>query len=186
MPVRHQVASHEANCNDPASALREIVFGLHWAPPNRAIPGQPADLDALCVLFGASGEVTEVVCPGQPRSVDGCVLHTGDSRTGASEWDDERIFVFLDALAPPVSKLAFVVVSATGKTFEKVTGACCHVSDRISEIPRVRLELTALHGQSAHTVAILTRDAAGWRLATDVQVEEGLFAELRRIVLTAK
>ena len=78
--------------------LNEIVMGLHWDPPEDGATADPADLDTLCVLFDAQGCVLEVIHPGHPRNEDSSVVHTGDSRTGASEWDDERIFVFLAAL----------------------------------------------------------------------------------------
>lgn len=161
-------------------------MGLRWDPPNDVRPGQSADLDALCVLFAANERVLEVIRPGHPRSVDGSVIHTGGSRSGASEWDDERIFVFLDALPEAVSKLSFLVLSVTGRSFDTIPAALCHISDRISEAPRVRVDLTALCGRTAHAVAVMGREAVGWRL-TDVPGNElGLFAELHSLVRRAK
>jgi tellurium resistance protein TerD len=121
------------------------------------------------VLFDAQDRMLEVVHPGHLRTADASVVHTGDSRTGASLWDDERIFVFLEALPEAVSKLSFVVASATGHPFHEVRGAFCHVSDRVSETERVRVELTALTGRTSHTVATLHRGAERWRIATDGQ-----------------
>jgi tellurium resistance protein TerZ len=163
--------------------LKEIVMGLHWDPPEDGVTADPADLDALCVLFDAQGRVLEVIHPGHPRNADSSVVHTGDSRTGTSEWDDERIFVFLAALPMAVSSLTFVVVSATGRAFHEVRGAFCHVSDRVSEYIWVRLELTAVAGRSEYTVATLHRGVAGWSIATDVQTAQGnLLAELQSLV----
>ena len=144
-------------------------MGLHWDPPEHGAAGDPADLDALCVLFDAQGCVLEVVHPGHLRTADASVVHTGDSRTGASLWDDERIFVFLEALPQAVSKLSFVVASATGQPFHEVPGAFCHISDRVSEDERFRLELTALTGRTSHTVATLHRGAERWRIVADAQ-----------------
>src|SRR5687767_7276576 len=62
----------------------EIVMGLHWDPPQEDAVAEPDDLDALCVLLAAQGGVVEVIHPGHPRNLDGSVVHTGDSRTGAS------------------------------------------------------------------------------------------------------
>ena len=162
--------------------LKEIVIGLHWDPPEDGVSVAPVDLDAVCVLFNAQGRVLDMIHPGHPRSADDSVIHTGDSRTGASAWDDERIFIFLEALQPAVSALAFVVVSATGRAFHEARGAFCHVSDRVSEHELVRLELTPLWGCSAHTVATMQRGAAGWKIATDAQIVQGdLLAELRTL-----
>lgn len=148
-------------------------MGLHWAPQSDARSDRPADLDAICLLLAVDEQVLEVIHPGHTRSADGGVVHSGDSRTGASHWDDERIFVFLEALADEVSKVAFLVSSATGKSFDAIAGARCHLSDRISDIPWIRVDLTALRGQTTHTVAVLCRDAVGWRFSTDGVMDRG-------------
>ncbi len=146
--------------------LKEIVMGLHWSPPAEgAAAADAADLDALCVLYDAQGRVLEAVHPGRPRGADGSVVHTGDSRNGASHWDDERIFVFLEALPDDVAKLALFVASASGHAFHEVRGAVCHVSDHASEHEWLRLDLTALEGRRCHAVAALERGASGWSLA---------------------
>jgi tellurium resistance protein TerZ len=149
----------------------EIVMGLHWHPqePGARAGRTPANLDASCVLFDEEGRVVEVVHPGRPSNANGSVLHTGDSRTGASEWDDERIFVFLEALPDSVSALAFVVASADGRVFSEVPGASCHVSDRITEREWIRLDLTALGKHGEHRVATLRRGPKGWQISPDAQ-----------------
>jgi len=155
--------------------LREIVMGLHWHPqePGTSASQGPANLDALCVLFDEEGRVVEVVHPGCPSNANGSVLHTGDSLTGASEWDDERIFVFLEALPDSVSALAFVVASANGHVFSEVPGASCHVSDRVTEREWIRLDLTALGKHKEHRVATLRRSPAGWQISADAQAVRG-------------
>ncbi len=187
MSIKHQIAYAEPNY-DAHPEWEEVVFGLHWDPVNARVTGQPpADLDAFCVLFDLNGQMMEIVHPGRSRNMNGSVIHTGDSRTGASEWDDERIFVFLNALPGSVSRLAFLVVSVTGQPFDRVLGARCHLSDRISEIPRVSVELNRLSGRTAHIAAILHRDEVGWKVATDIPVNEReLFADLRMLVRLAK
>ena len=151
--------------------LKEIIMGLHWHPqqPGASAGRAPANLDALCVLFDEEGRVMEVVHPGRPSNANGSVLHTGDSPTGASEWDDERIFVFLEALPNSVSTLAFVVASANGHVFSEVPGASCHVSDRVTEREWIRLDLTTLGKHTEHSVVTLRRSPAGWQISPDAQ-----------------
>lgn len=151
--------------------LKEIVMGLHWHPqePDASAGRGPANLDASCVLFDEEGCVVEVVRPGRPSNANGSVLHTGDSPAGASEWDDERIFVFLEALPDSVFALSFVVASANGHVFGEVPGAYCHVSDRVTEREWIRLDLTALGKHTEHRVATLRRSAVGWQMLSDVQ-----------------
>jgi tellurium resistance protein TerZ len=165
--------------------LKDIVMGLRWDPPLRS--SDPVDLDALCVLFDARGRVLELIHPGNPRSADQSVIHTGDSRTGSSVWDDERIFVFLEALPSAVFELTFLVISASGRAFHEVPGAFCHVSDRVSEHEMCRIDLTSLLGCTARSVATLQRRTGSWRMLTDVSTPHStLLAELRSLLGLAK
>ncbi|MGQ0526331.1 MAG: TerD family protein [Betaproteobacteria bacterium] len=153
---------------DEGGELREVVLGLRWhCHEGDAAGGGAANLDAQCVLFDERGCVLEVVHPARPANANGSVMHTGDSRTGASTWDDERIFVFLDALPDLVCGLEFVVVSADGHALAEVPGACAHVSDRITEREWIRLDLAALGEHREHRVATLRRSAAGWELLSN-------------------
>lgn len=152
---------------DAALDLKEIVMGLHWDPPQEGGSANPENLDALCVLLDAQCCVLEIIHPGCPRNANGSVIHTGDARTGASVWDDERIFVFLEALPVQVATIAFVAASATGRAFSEVPGASCHVSDRMTEREWIRLDLTALERLTAHCVATLQRSQTGWKISAD-------------------
>jgi len=166
------VARHHQNLLSAAMQidLREIVMGLHWHPQGQdaARDEAPADLDAQCVLFDTHQRVLEVIHPGHPRNANESVVHTGDSLTGASEWDDERIFVFLEALPEVVSSIAFVVTSPTGRPFGTIPGAYCHVSDRLTECSWVQLALTALPNQREYNVATLRRGPQGWEIFSSV------------------
>jgi tellurium resistance protein TerZ len=171
---------------DAESDLKEIVMGLHWDPPREGVPADPENLDALCVLYDEQCRVLEIVHPGHPRNANGSVIHTGDARTGASEWDDERIFIFLEALPAAVSMVAFVVASATGGAFGEIHGASCHISDRITEREWVRLELTTLGRHTAYCVATLRREPAGWKISPDAQtVRNGFLSEPELLSLAA-
>ena len=167
--------------------LNEIVMGLHWDPPEEGVSAAPADLDAVCVLFNAQGRVLDVIHPGHPRSANGSVVHTGDSRTGASAWDDERIFVFLEALPDAVSALTFVVVITGGRGFSEVRGASCHVSDYVTERECVRVALTTLDARTAHCVATLYRGSTDWSMSMDAHAMHGsLLANLLLLVASGK
>ena len=182
MLFKHQVKSRRDVFNDAEVNLKEVVMGLHWDPAPGSGAGQPADLDAWCVLFDSQNRVLEVVHPGHPRSAADGVIHTGDSRTGASSWDDERIFVFLDALPRAVSTVAFLVRSASGHPFHEVPGALCHVSDRVTETEWVRIELSSLIGRTIHIVATLRRGDAGWDVAADAKANGSqLLAEVQQL-----
>jgi len=177
----------QAEQHDFLTDLNEVVMGLHWAPAERRMITAAADLDAMCVLFDAQDRVLEVIFHGNTRNTEGSVVHTGDSRTGASLWDDERIFVFLGALPKLVSKVAFVVSSASGHPFQDVRGAFCHISDRLSEMAWVRVELTSLVGRTAHVVATLSPGEDGWRMVDEGEaINHRLLADLSLLTKSAK
>ena len=139
-----------------------LVYGVHWSPtPEQS---EPADLDAICELRDADGATLEVVSPRCLSSSNGSVVHTGDSRTGASPWDDERVFVFLDALPPNVRRLDFRVASRDGRRLSEVPGAFCHLSDYGTEDELLKVKLTTIAPEAECLVAMLEREASGWTL----------------------
>jgi stress response protein SCP2 len=93
------------------------------------------------------------------------VIHTGDSHTGRSTWDDERVFVFLHALPDAVHAVLFVVVSADGRPFSEVPGAFCHLSDLSTERELIHTDLSSLARQSMHGLAVALRTEQGWQLS---------------------
>ena len=125
---------------------------------------ETANLDAICVLLDSQARRLERVCPGRLANVNGSVIHTGDSRSGESPWDDERVFVFLDALPTTVHSLVFGVVSANGRPFCDVPGASCHLSDYMTEDELLSVELTGLGQIKEYCVATLERSALGWMM----------------------
>lgn len=167
--------------------LKEVVLGLHWDPPAEGVNARPENLDAVCLLLGSDQQVIEIIHPGHPRNANGSVVHTGDSPTGASAWDDERIFVFLEALPPAVSTVAFIVSSASGGAFSEIRGASCHVSDHATEHRWIDLALTDLGPKTSHCVAALHRGPAGWELTSGAQVaNEDCLAHLVSIAGSAR
>ncbi len=158
--------------------LKEVVLGLHWTPPEESDVAkrveEPANLDAFCVLLDGKQRVLDVVHPGRPRNDNGSVVHTGDSRTGASPWDDERIFVFVEALPEAVVAIAFAVAIVNGGTFGEVGGASCHVSDAATEREMLRVELTPLGQVKTHCVAMLRRGPSGWEISPGAPGFDGM------------
>ena len=143
-----------------------LVVGVQWSQSDEAqrAHAAPVDLDAICDLRDANGTLIESVGPGRLRSGNESVLHTGDSRDGASRWDDERIFVFLDALPRTVNSVVFTIASSSGDAFCDVPGASCHISHGGTEDRLFEIQLAALGKVTAHELARLVRCTEGWRL----------------------
>jgi stress response protein SCP2 len=158
--------STEESLRESSLSSRDIVVGVHWTPSQEArrAGGSPADLDAICELRDADGRLMEMVGPGRLRSANDSVMHTGDSRTGASSWDDERIFVFLDAVPCGVESVVFMIASSSGVAFRNVPGAICHVSDSRTDERLLEVQLTTLGDATEHEVARLVRCGRAWRL----------------------
>jgi stress response protein SCP2 len=160
MQLGNQAASQRALEGARGFEPREIVMSLRW----RA--GGAGDLDALCLLQAADGRVLEVIHPGHERNANGSVVHTGDSSALEGRWNDERIFVFLDALPCSVAKLSFVVAGADSR-MGRFSGAVCQFSDRISEQEIHWHELDARETRSSLVVATLTRCGGTWDFAAE-------------------
>ncbi len=169
MLINNSTIAGEPLQKDEKPELKEVVMGLHWDPPVEGVNLNPENLDALCVLLDQEEQIVEIIHPGNPRSTNGSVVHTGDSRTGASKWDDERIFVFLEALPSNVTTLLFIVASATGFPIRKVRGAACHISDHATEYQWVNIALTTLDKQTTYCVATLSRSLTGWKISSTAQ-----------------
>lgn len=169
MPISNSGIAESSLQEHEKPELKEVVMGLHWDPSEDEVNVHPENLDALCVLFDQERQIVEIIHPGNPRSANGSVVHTGDSRTGASQWDDERIFVFLEALPANVTTLLFIVASATGHPLHKVRGAACHISDHATEYQWVNMELKTLDTQTTCCVATLSRSPTGWEIASTAQ-----------------
>jgi len=155
---------HNRSCSD----LHDVVMGLHWTPPPKpaGLSLEPANLDAICILLDAQSQRLEVICPGHLTNANGSVVHTGDSRTGASSWDDERVFVFARALPSAVHSLVFGVVSSNARPFCDVAGASCHISDFSlgEEDELLTVKLTSLGAVTEYYVGTLQRSRFGWTL----------------------
>lgn len=159
----------------PPAVSNDLVMGLHWTPllKQERAHATPANLDAICILLDGDSRRLEVIRPGYLKSANGSVVHTGDSWTGASAWDDERIFVFVSALPSHVHSLMFGVVSHD-RPFSEVAGASCHISDARTEDELLRIDLTPLGPLTEYCIALLERTASGWFLRQQAAGEASL------------
>ena len=107
-----------------------------------------------------------MVGPLRLRNSNSSVLHTGDSRIGAGSWDDERIFIFTDALPEAVASVVLSVESSNGDAFDDVTDAWCHVTDCAMEEELLSVRLAHLGAMTGHVIATLERHSHGWLLAS--------------------
>lgn len=96
--------------------LRRVMVGLGWDEVKRTrglFAPKPQDIDCDASAFLCAGGKLlgpdDVVYFGNLQHRSGAVRHMGDNLTGASEGDDEQIFVQLADLPQQYDKIVFVV-----------------------------------------------------------------------------
>jgi tellurium resistance protein TerD len=160
--------------------------GLGWEP--RSNDGAPFDLDAQAFLLGDSGKVRsdgDFVFFNQLASADGTVKHTGDSRDGEGDGDDEVLIVNLSQVDQSVQKIVFTVTIHSAaerrQNFGMVSGAFIRVLNDTDKAEIVRYDLT----EDASTATVMTfgelyRNGGEWKFrATGESVSGDLFTIAR-------
>jgi len=176
------ISSWEGRTDSVAGAgtgfeFREIVMGLrlhragvhNLSVSNPPVRNSPVSLNALCVLQDQHREVLEVIHPGHLRNASGSVVHTGSPTVASGNWDNERIFVFLDALPRDVARIVFVVAGVGAPV--KAENAYCHISERNTEHVILYRELHPCEWHGSLDVAALVRSRSGWRFSSRAQPE---------------
>jgi tellurium resistance protein TerD len=100
----------EVNLTRKDPTLRLAIAALGW--DLKKFDRDPPDLDASVFLLDRTEktrEDTDFVFYNSMVGCEGAVRHSGDSRTGAGEGDDETIILDLQALPFDIMKIVFVV-----------------------------------------------------------------------------
>jgi tellurium resistance protein TerD len=88
-----------------APGLQSAVLSLGWEK-------SPMDLDIQCFILGSNDKVLSdehFIFYNNKNSPCGNIRHSGDSRNGAAEGDDERITINLASLSSEIKKIAVTV-----------------------------------------------------------------------------
>jgi len=170
--------------------LSKVTIGLGWdiAKPGfmSGLLGKSSeyDLDVIAFLCHADGKVHnygdklkggDVVFFNSMQHPSGCIVLTGDNRTGAGDGDDEQMIANLNALPPQYAKVVFVVSIYKGtenkQHFGKVTNAFIRAVDARGK-EMVRSDLSAspeTQGMCSVVFAELNRIATGWEFKSLMQ-----------------
>lgn len=172
--------SLDLSLKDPT--LKKATIGVGW--DLRAFEGEPIDLD-FCVFLLDKRNVTRVdsdfVFYNNPVGSDGAVRHTGDSRTGAGDGDDEVVHINLQALPFDVSKIVFAISiydleTDSNLNFDRVRNVFFRLVNRDTGHELFRYELDSDMGQhSALVIGELERVGPKWVFhAQGESIEGGL------------
>lgn len=158
--------------------LTKVRMGLGWdAVKKRGLFGgtksQSIDLDASCLLFGATGNLVDQVWFQQLNSKDGSVHHTGDNQTGDGDGDDESITVDLSRVPQSVSTMVFTVNSFTGQDFSQIENAFCRLVDETNGAEIAKYNLTGSGRHTAQIMAKVSRDGQGWTMTAVGAIASG-------------
>jgi len=152
-----------------APGLKNAIIGLGWDV--RASDGQGFDLDASAFLLDANGKVrgdADFIFYNNLKSTDGSVEHTGDSKDGEGDGDDESLKVDLSRVPAEVHKVAVCVTihdaEARRQNFGMVNNAFVRIvnADGQKEIARYDLSEDA-SVETAMIFAELYRNNNEWK-----------------------
>ena len=174
------------------AGLTSVTMGLGWDPvKKKGIFGfgggnGDIDLDASCLMLGASGNLIDTVWFRSLRSKDGSISHSGDNLTGQGDGDDEKISIDLTRVPASVQSLVFTVNSFRGQTFDEVAGAFCRLVDNTTSKEMAKYTLSGGGRHTAMIMARLNRAGQGWTMQAlgepgQGQIFEQLLPQIRQL-----
>lgn len=175
------------NLSKEAPGLAQVTVGLGW-DARGATDGADFDLDASALGVGVNGRVPAddwFIFYNQPTAPGGCIIHSGDNRTGSGAGDDEQIKVDLAAVPATIDRIVFVVTiheaDVRKQNFGQVSHAYIRVVDARGETEIVRYDLGEDYAtQTALKFGELYRNGADWKFRA---LGDGYSAGLRGIAL---
>ncbi len=161
--------------------LREFMIGLGWEVRN--FEGERVDMDASVFVLGRDGKTrvdSDFIFYNNRTGCDGAVRHSGDSRTGAGDGDDETIFVDLNGLPYEVDKISVVVSIYRGKElahdFSQVRDLFMRIANVDTDYELCRIELDGQIDDLKSTglvICEIIRDGPYWNMNATVETFKG-------------
>ena len=152
-----------------APGLSKIVSGLGWDA--RVTDGAELDLDAVAFLLNADSKVRsgdDFAFYGQKEVGGGCLVLSGDNRSGAGDGDDESIQIDLARIPADVQRIAICVTiheaDARRQNFGMVRRAYARLVDAGSDKEIARFDLSEDASlDTAMIFAEIYRNNADWK-----------------------
>ncbi|MEG4043263.1 pentapeptide repeat-containing protein [Microcoleus sp. Pol17_C1] len=133
------------NLSKETPNFNKIAIALGWQVSQTA---QNCDIDASVFMLAADGRIPDekyFVFYNNLTSPDGSVRHSGDSRNGQIEGDDETVYLDLSKINAAIQEIVFVVTLHDGQeknqSFSQVENAFIRLynSETLSELVRYNL-----------------------------------------------
>lgn len=172
------------NLSKETPDLKKIGIGLGWEVSDT---GQSYDIDASVFMLGTDGKVPDeryFVFYNNLKSLDGCLRHSGDNKTGQGEGDDETIHVDLTKVNSAIHEMVFVVTIHEGQeknqNFSQIKNAFIRLSNQETGSELARYDLKeAFSQETALEFGRLYKKDGEWRFQA---VGQGYNAGLQTFV----
>ncbi|MEG4864675.1 MULTISPECIES: pentapeptide repeat-containing protein [unclassified Microcoleus] len=172
------------NLSKEAPDFKKVAIALGWQVSQTA---QNCDIDASVFMLGADGRIPDekyFVFYNNLTSPDGAVRHSGDSRNGQIEGDDETVYLDLSKINSAIQEIVFVVTLHEGQeknqSFSQVTNAFIRLYNSETGNELVRYNLNQIFSQeTALEFGRLYRKNGEWRFQA---VGQGYNAGLQSFV----
>ena len=172
------------NLSKETPDFSKIAIALGWQVSQTA---QNCDIDASVFMLAADGRIPDekyFVFYNNLTSPDGAVRHSGDSRNGQIEGDDETVYLDLSKINSAIQEIVFVVTIHEGQeknqSFSQVTNAFIRLYNRETLSELVRYNLNQIFSQeTALEFGRLYKKNGEWRFQA---VGQGYNAGLQSFV----
>jgi len=172
------------NLSKETPDFSKIAIALGWQVSQTA---QNCDIDASVFMLAADGRIPDekyFVFYNNLTSPDGAVRHSGDSRNGQIDGDDETVYLDLSKINSAIQEIVFVVTIHEGQennqSFSQVTNAFIRLYNRETVSELVRYNLNQIFSQeTALEFGRLYKKNGEWRFQV---VGQGYNAGLQSFV----
>lgn len=164
--------------------LKKLQIGAGWDVTS--LEGDPPDLDLSCFMLDKTEKTRmdeDFVFYNNPKSLDGEIIHLGDSRTGAGEGDDEGMEMILTGISFDIQKIILVLSIHDGDIrdhdFSMVDDVFIRLVNKDSGLELVRYDIpnAFLHDHAkagtAFKIGVMVRDGAKWRFQAGTEFVKG-------------
>lgn len=157
------------NIREKVPQLKQITVGIGW--DQKMFEENPLDVDFSCFLLNKNDQTRDdqdFVFYNNEKACEGAVSHTGDSRTGAGDGDDESISIDLNGIPFDVLKIAFSITiydaAEREQNFEQIRNLYLRIFDAKEgqEILRYPLSEDDFKSDTGIKVGELIREGPAW------------------------
>jgi tellurium resistance protein TerD len=180
-------AGDDINITAKDPTLKKIMIGCGW--DLNTFQGEDMDLDVSVFLLNRQDQTREdedFIFYNSPAGCNGSVRHTGDSRTGAGDGDDETVLIDLLGLPFDIVRIAIVLSIYQGyekdQSLSRVKNCFVRLVNADNQLEIVRYELKEELRDQEHDFAMLTatidREGPKWHFRPVLEFYKGGLAEI--------